>query len=256
MTLIDIAGQTLDQDEVDHLLATDHPMVERFRFQKEGGQAGQSLRFALVIEPRAGARYQQQRDSNGARVEPVWKTLDGNERIGQGNRSLWVEGETVVAENQTFFPNQSFNDLGIGSALYVSMERLYRRLGVSRVTLLAVDVGVYVWARQGFAFMEPGDAHELVEPLERFLFGHGAPCAVDEAQIEESWDLANYDAPGFRMDGLRAGKAFMLACAPPWHGVKYLDDERHTSVAEQSRRETFARLPEKIEGAFSDLKVR
>lgn len=256
MALIDIGDHSLQQDEVDYLLATDHPMVERFRFQKQGGQRGQSLRFALIIEPRAGVRYQQQRDSNGARIEPVWRTLDGQERIGQGNRALWVEGDTVVAENQTFFPNQSFNDLGIGSALYVSMECLYLRLGVSRVTLLAVDVGVYVWARQGFAFMEPGDAQELVEPLERFLFGHGAPCAVDEATMQESWDLANYDAPGFRMDGLRAGKAFMLACAPPWHGVKYLDDEQHTRVAEQSRRETFARLPHKIEGAMPALNVR
>lgn len=259
MALIEIAEHALVEEEVCHLLATDHPMVERFRFVRQGGQPGKNLRFALVIEPRPGVRYCEVRDSRGARKEPQWKTLTGQERIGQGNRSLWVsqQGE-VMAENLTFFPNQQFNDLGIGSALYVSMERLYRRLGVRRISLLAVDVGVYVWARQGFAFETPGAAEELVPTLERFLFGHGAPLsAVDEGSLKESWDLANYDLPDSQtLDGYRAGKAFMLGCAPPWHGVKILGDPRHDEVAEASRRETFSRLPGKIEGAGADLMVR
>ena len=48
----------------------------------------------------------------------------------------------------------------------------------------------------------------------------------------------------------------MLRQAPPWYGVKWLDDETHNEVAEASRRETFARLPEKIEGAPGELAVR
>ncbi len=255
MAWLDIGGHHLSEADGRELLATDHPMVERFRFDIQQKQTGQRVDFALVIVPRAGVRYQQRRDDNGGRIEPVWRTLTGDEAIGQGNRSIWQQGDQLVAANHTFFPNQRFNDLGIGSALYVSMERLYRHLGVKRVTLLAVDVGIYVWARQGFAFVEPGQAAGLVPSLENFLRGHELPGVGDEAAIRESWDLANYDVAERKVDDYRVGKAFMLHCGPAWHGVKYLDDEQHNSIAEQSRRETFARLPEKIEGAPATLQV-
>jgi hypothetical protein len=48
----------------------------------------------------------------------------------------------------------------------------------------------------------------------------------------------------------------MLDCVSGWYGVKYLDDEVHNRVAEASRTETFARLPDKIDGASADLMVR
>jgi len=257
MAYIEIGDRCLSADDVADLLATDHPMVERFRLDKQGEEPGHSLRFALVIQPRKGARYQQLRDGAGARREPRWRTLDGTERIGQGNRALWHDGSKAVAENLTFFPDQTFNDLGIGSALYVSMERLYRALDVRRVTLLAVDVGVYVWARQGFAFMQPDQAQELAPEMDRFLFAHGLSVGVDEARMQESWDLANHADPDGRVvEGYRAGKACMLRAAPAWHGGKALDDPECEAIAEASRRETFARLPDKIDGATADLAVR
>ena len=184
------------------------------------------------------------------------KTLSGHETIGQGNRAIWSEGRELVAENCTFFPNQEFNDLGIGSALYVAMERFYRHLGIRKVTLLAVSVGVYVWARQGFAFQTGGVSRGLVGKLEHFVNRHGASVSLSTDDFEESWSLANFDIEGLTIDGYRAGKAFMLSQAPSWHGIKYLDDERHNEIAEASRRETFARLPEKIEGASDMLNVR
>lgn len=256
MAFIEIGDHQLSRADVQDLLATDHPMVEQFRFDAHGGQPGQRVDFSLMILPRRGVSYWQQRDGSGRRIDPMRQTLSGAEQIGQGNRSIWRSDEGVAAANHSFFPNQTFNDLGIGSALYVSMERLYRQLGIRRVTLLAVDVGVYVWARQAFDFLQPERTAALVASLERFLYGHGAPCAVDPAELGESWDLANYQAPGQLIDGYRAGKAFMLGCAPPWHGVKLLDDPRHSAVAEQSRRETFARLPDKIEGSTGELAVR
>lgn len=254
MARIEIGEIRIGTDEIQDLLATDHPMVERFRFEKTQGWR-EGLSFALHIEPRAGVRYWQQRDAQGRRVTPLWRTLSGGERVGQGNRAIWPEGGELVAENCTFFPNQELNDLGIGSALYVAMERFYRAIGIRRVTLLAVDVGVYVWARQGFAFADE-DARSLVPGLERFARDHGAGVSLDRADFEESWDLANFDVPGLTVDGDRLGKAFMLEHAPAWHGVKYLDDPRHSAVAEAARRETFSRLPEKIEGATGELKVR
>jgi len=92
--------------------------------------------------------------------------------------------------------------------------------------------------------------------LERFLFGHGLPCAADAAALRESWDLANLDLPGQAIEGYRVGKAFMLRGAAAWHGIRRLDDPTQNAVAERSRRETFARLPDKIEGAAPDLRVR
>lgn len=255
--MIEIGGRRLGDADVTDLLATDHPMVERFRLEVDGGDAGRSLHFALVIEARRGVRYLQQRGTRGERVAPVWRTLDGGETIGQGNRALWVEGDELAAENQTFFPDQRFNDLGIGSAMYVAQERLYRALGVRRVTLLAVAVGTYTWARQGFAFEDSAAAARLAPRLEQFLFGHGLPLTgVDAAALRESWDLANHDADGHGIDGYRAGKAFMLSAVQSWHGVKRLDDPVQTAVAERSRRETFARLPGTIDGAPAGLRVR
>jgi len=255
MPSIQIADRALSAREVQELLATDHPMIAQLRFEQTSGD-GDDLGFALHIIPRGGVRYLQQRDSRGQRVRPAWRTLSGSEVVGQGNRSLWLEGDELVAENSTFFPQQEFNDLGIGSALYVAQERLYRALGVRRVTLLAVDVGVYVWARQGFAFLRPETLADMIPRLERFLFGHQAPLGFDAEALQQSWDLANLAIPDVAIDGYRAGKAFMLSAAGPWHGVKLLDDARHNAVAEASRKETFARLPDKIEGAGSDLAVR
>jgi len=251
MARIQIGPHSLTTNEIQDLLTTGHPMVAQFRFDPESHR-GERLYFALRIVPRAGVRYQQQRNSHGNRIQPRWQTLSGHDRIGEGNRVIWSEGDELVAENCTFFPNQEFNDLGIGSALYTSMERFYRHLGIRRVTLLAVDVGRYVWARQGFAFSE-ADAGSLVPQLERFAADQEDD--IDAEKLVESWDFANYDC-GHEVDGYRAGKAFMLRHAPPWYGVKWLDDDTHNAVAEASRRETFARLPNKIEGAPAELAVR
>jgi len=257
MARIEIAGTSITTDEIQDLLVTDHPMVERFQFEQTHGYRSGGLNFALQILPRAGVRYQQLRDSSGARLEqPTWKTLTGQERIGEGNRAIWREDGELVAENCTFFPNQEFNDLGLGSALYVAMERFYRQLEIRRVTLLAVDVGVYLWARQGFAFAEGGLPPGLVRDLQDYVGQHGGGDDLDTGAFRESWDLANYHEPALEIDGYRAGKAFMLRQAPAWHGIKWLDDAEHTDVAEASRRETFARLPEKIEGAPAALAVR
>jgi len=257
MGVIEIGGRTITDDEIQQLLATDHPMVARFRFEQTHGYGREGLHFALHIEPRAGVRYLQQRDASGRRVEPRRCILDGTETIGQGNRAIWQEGGELVAENCTFFPNQEFNDLGVGSALYVAMERFYRELGIRRVSLLAVDVGVYVWARQGFAFGDEQSVGPLSRDLERFVREHDeGQRPFDRGRFGASWDLANYDHHGLEIDGYRAGKAFMLARAPAWHGVKLLGDPRHDAVAEASRAETFARLPDKIEGAPAKLAVR
>ena len=195
MAFLEVGDHRLSRADVQDLLATDHPMVEQFRFDKQNESKGQRVDFGLVIVPKRGIRYQQLRNASGSRIEPSWRKLDGRESIGQGNRSVWLSGGEMEAANHTFFPNQEFNDLGIGSALYVAMERLYRHLGVHMVSLLAVDVGVYVWARQGFAFQDPTEVDSLLPKLERFLHGHHAPITVDEARLQASWDFANYDVP-------------------------------------------------------------
>jgi len=256
MPRYEIGPHSISGDEIQDLLATDHPMVAQFRFEQTGRGRADGISFALKIIPRGGVRYQQLRDGGGHRIKPVWRTLNGSEEVGQGNRAIWLEGEELVAENCTFFPNQEFNDLGIGSALYVAMERFYRHLGIRRVNLLAVDIGVYVWARQGFAFNERGAAAGLSTSLRHYLDEHGAVDSYEPARFQESWDFANCDAAGLQIRGYRAGKAFMLDVAPPWYGVRHLDDPVYQAVAEASRRETFARLPDKIEGAAGALAVR
>ena len=85
--------------------------------------------------------------------------------------------------------------------------------------------------------------------------------ALDPAVLRRRYAADGYVVvPGVlsaeEIDGYRAGKAFMLRHAPPWYGIKYLDDDEHNRVAEASRCETFARLPDKIDGAPGDLAVR
>ena len=80
MAFLEIGSRELSEGQVRDLLATDHPMVAEFRFERQGGNPGRNLNFALVIVPKAGVHYRQQRDSHGGRTEPVWKTLTGDVR--------------------------------------------------------------------------------------------------------------------------------------------------------------------------------
>lgn len=256
MAFVELGDHALSEDDVSDLLATDHPMVERFRLEKYSEQPGVALSFALVIEPKSGVRYQQRRDESGHRIPPTWQVLSGKERIGRGNRSIWLSGDELVAENQTFFPNQTFNDLGIGSALYVSLERFYRALGIRQVTLFAVDVGVYVWARQGFAFASPETLDTWIDGLEGAVTERVPSHPFERSELQASWDLANFDASKKLVDDYRFGKWYALRHAPVWSGVKDLDGQTNVAVAEASRRETFSRLPDKILGAPDELRVR
>jgi hypothetical protein len=255
MSFLEIGNNSLSELDVKELLKTDHPMVEEFQFEKSNDYEAKKLWFALKIIPKSGIEYMQQRNSSGRRITPVRKTLSGKEIIGQGNRVIYFSGDELVAENSTFFPNQEFNDLGIGSALYVSMERLYRKLGIRQVTLLAVDVGVYVWARQGFAFHESRLGKDLVTPFNNFL-KKNKYNPEDQSRLNESWDYANYNIPGETLDDYRIGKYFMLNHMSGWYGIKFLDDGTHNKICEASRKETFSRLPDKIKDAPSCLKVR
>ena len=221
MALIQIGGKSLSASDIKDLLYTDHPMVEEFRFEKTYENPGSSINFSLKIIPKKNVRYLQIRDSMGYRIKPQWKTLTGNERIGQGNRVIMLHGNELVAENSTFFPNQEFNDLGIGSSLYVSMERLYRELGINRVTLLAVAVGVYVWARQGFAFDEPGMPGRLIQPFTNFINKNGYKKRDEKLNLNNSWDFANFDIPGVMLDDYRVGKYYMLNRMSGWSGSNF-----------------------------------
>jgi len=97
---------------------------------------------------------------------------------------------------------------------------------------------------------------DLVRRFKQFLARYDASYDLDTPRFQASWDIANFDMPGRTIDGYRVGKYFMLTKVSAWSGIKMLDDERCNSIAEASRRETFARLPAKIESAPAELKVR
>ncbi len=241
--MIKLAGKRLDEKEVERLLETDHPMVDRFTFVPLSVTENQ-ISFKIIIEPRAGVKYYQQRDRYGSPVEPVLKTLTGNEEIGEAYRRLYVMSGEIYAENQSFFPNQEFNDLGIGSALYESQERLYDALGVKRVDLYAVSVGVYVWARQGFDFTHQSTLTETGESFKGFLKREGLPLP---RLIQRSWDIANHRRD-ITIEGYPVGKYWMLRHAPTWEGFKLMDQPIFREVAEKSRQEMRAKRKERIPG--------
>ncbi len=241
--MIHLANKKLDEREVERLLETDHPMVARFTFVPLTVTTNQ-ISFKLVIEPRAGVKYYQQRDRYGQRIQPVLRTLTGNERIGEAYRRLYVMSGEIYAENQSFFPNQEFNDLGIGSALYESQERLYDALKVRRVDLYAVSVGVYVWARQGFDFTHNSTLWSVKNEFARFLKDRDLPLPQ---HIKRSWDVANH-----RRDILvnqdPVGKYWMLNYALSWEGYKLMEDSLFREVAEKARKEMREKRKERILG--------
>jgi len=241
--MINLAKKGLSKGEVEKLLKTDHPMVARFTFVPLTVTENQ-VSFKIVIEPRAGVKYYQQRDKYGRPIQPVLKTLTGNEDIGEAYRRLYLMSGEIYAENQSFFPNQEFNDLGIGSALYESQERLYDALEVKRVDLYAVSVGVYVWARQGFDF-----AHQptLAEMRERFLAFLKARDLPLPSLVHRSWDIANHRRD-LLLDGEPIGKYWMLNHATSWEGYKLMDDPSFREIAERSRQEMRAKRKERIPG--------
>ncbi len=241
--MIHLANEKLDEREVERLLETDHPMVARFTFVPLTVTTNQ-ISFKLVIEPQAGVKYYQQRDRYGQRIQPVLRTLTGNEKIGEAYRRLYVMSGEIYAENQSFFPNQEFNDLGIGSALYESQERLYDALGVKRVELYAVSVGVYVWARQGFDFEEGSTLWEVKKGFTRFLRERELPLP---REIQHSWDVANHRRE-IPMEGYPVGKYWMLRHASTWHGYKEMDNPLFRGVAEKSRQEMHIKRKERIAG--------
>lgn len=253
---------TISKTDLKTALATDHPMIEEIRYVPDTntlstskhwdvwGYGDSAHYFALVIIPKAGVTYLQQRDDRGARITPVQRVTTGKEIIGQGNRVLLLKDGELVAENSTFFPNQEFNDLGIGSSFYVAQERFYQAIGVRYVRLFAAAIGRYVWARQGFRFKDTKQAPELSDRFRHFLRGCNLPV---KARFRESWDLVNYAVPGAERDGDKIGKFFALKTFPCWEGFKWLDDADHNKVATASRTETFARLPGKIPGCPAKL---
>lgn len=250
---LNIGGKYVTWEQIKHLLRTDHPMIEEFLFCMDFEDKDKYISFSLHIIPKRGVRYQQQRDAHGNRITPVWKTLSGNERIGQGNRIIRHLGNgELVAENSTFFPNQRFNDLGIGSALYVAMERFYRHLGINRVSLLAVRDGTYVWGRQGFVFKTMYDRRKVFDAFLAFIKERNT--LVDASYQWLPWQYANRK-DGRMVDGYHLGKYFMLYGIDSWRGVKELDNEDMNKVAVESRKETFSHLSRKIEGAPDCLEV-
>ncbi len=241
--MIKLGGKRLDERQIERLLETDHPMVARFTFVPLTVTDNQ-ISFKIVIEPRGGVKYYQQRDRYGRPIQPILKTLTGNEEIGEAYRRIYVMSGEVYAENQSFFPNQEFNDLGIGSALYQCQERLYDALGVKRVDLYAVSVGVYVWARQGFDF-----AHQetLVEMRERFLAFLKERTLPLPDLVHRSWDIANHRRD-LLLEGDPMGKYWMLNHASSWEGYKLMGDSSFREVAEKSRHEVRLKRKERIPG--------
>jgi hypothetical protein len=232
--MIDIAGKHLSESEIEELLSTDHPLVENFLFVKKY-ESETHLSFRIDIHPKIGVEFLQQRDSSGRRIVPVKRVTTVDDRIGSANRTISLSVGRLFAENQTFFPNQEFNDLGIGSALYESQERLYRALGIEKISLLAVDVGRYAWARQGFECEHRFQLKEMVKEFTEFL---KKKELEPPASIEHIWDIAGYVIGGASFDDDPVGKYWMLIFSDCWEGCRVLDDPLSNRVAEAARAAT------------------
>lgn len=161
----------------------------------------------------------------------------------------WIERKqdgSLHAHHLCLDVQPEFQGLGLSKALYASSDRLYERLGVGRISLIANGtVGRYAWALQGFDFAREHEVERRQQLLRNALQCLGITGYDDlVASLKHSWQFAGfrtmdpsgnifqlnreqwYQATGHTLGGelkepLTIGKAFMLSMAD-WDAQKDL----------------------------------
>ncbi|WP_117198073.1 hypothetical protein [Nocardiopsis sp. TNDT3] len=167
-------------------------------------------------------------------------------RDDQGN--LWAHHDMLTLD-------APYQGRGFASAFNAHLEDWYRQSGVERIELLAgLSAGGYVWATQGYDFLNEEEAEEVIERLERevdrieqWVEDHQDDDEVSDAEYERQEDLlaaaldvisrsgqrfgsdeypSAYEIsrlgyqPGMDRTDSWLGKLVLLAVS--WRGVKYL----------------------------------
>jgi hypothetical protein len=138
--------------------------------------------------------------------------------------------------------------------------RVYEQLGLTRISLQAVDVGRYVWAACGFSFTSEHDRAAVTQRLTELETDSEIPISGPVSDTLEPYDIAYAesrdplrlrdwleildepaDYPDEELDQLvtRPGKLFLLHDrTPSWDGTLTIGSEAHTFGYEQMRRYT------------------
>lgn len=166
---------------------------------------------------------------------------DDSERFGSGafvgrlKRNYHLEPDgTVTAEHELFDLEPAYQEKGLGSLMTDNTEAAYKEAGISRIKLHAnLSIGGYVWARQGYDFVNESERQGVIEMLQINLEGYagsGDIKGVDEdnfqdlsnelEKLDHPWEIAAWN-PFNAEPGQHLGKLLLLGS--DWQGVKSLD---------------------------------
>lgn len=141
---------------------------------------------------------------------------------------------------------ENWTDQGRGRAVVMESARLYRDIGITTVTLNAVDTGRYAWAMCGFDFADDKNRDYVMNRVQVFA-NEVLDIGLDLGELQYPWEIAaiegevtlaeiaaaggeEIELPGLlqaKMDApMRLGKALMLfSDISGWEGVLDLRDE-------------------------------
>lgn len=176
---------------------------------------------------------------NKVRVTGILMDRDGRE-IGDLTRSFerLADGGIHVHHDYMSLRGRAQGG-GYAAEVYRRGFALYAGLGGNKassyVSILAnIDVGKYAWARQGFDFMDPGEAASYRRRLKDWLQSKGKTISDDQLnRLNHTWDFAllndgnRYEAPTNR-EQVHLGKAFMLSQGSWGAKRKIYDDGQDT----------------------------
>ena len=172
----------------------------------------------------------------GSRVDYASTLRDRDDtNIGQAIRTLHLDGKFgPEMEHTSMKVDRDWQGKGIASALNAQAEKVYREIGVKRITVHAVSdppsgyVGGYVWARRGYTWANPETAGRIADRIEGLSRIHGDPGrdvldaikGLRSGKLETMptpWDIS--ELRGNYGDG-RIGRAALLESV--WDGVRWL----------------------------------
>lgn len=181
-SLEDAFARVYEMDELDY----DSPELEEIR-------AGLIEDFGTVWGTRHGelngsVTDVQSAGGEGISIEGRVVTVDGDE-VGTFTRTIYSRADgNADVDHEYFTIDADYQRTGFARAFNENAENWYISQGIEKITVHAdIDLGGYVWARQGFDWSTPVHARRLMQRVRREAEANRDQTSLD--QIDE-WTLA------------------------------------------------------------------
>lgn len=117
--------------------------------------------------------------------EPL-KAIHNGQQVGFAKYSIARDGQTLHIDDTQIF--EGFRGQGHGKKLFEDLVEVARQKGIKRLTLTALNDGIYFWTKHGFDLMDndmPEIRHRLYTRFNSILLS-GLPKETNAARIYRS----------------------------------------------------------------------